>query len=110
MGVASLVLGIVSFLIGLIPFCGIIAFIPALVGLILGIVEIVKKSKAKEKKGMGIAGTILSAIAMLFIIVYTFLMSVIFAAASEYSTEYDYYDSYNYDSYDYDYDYDWDWD
>lgn len=80
MGVAALVLGIISIIIGFIPFCGAIAFIPALVGLILGIVDIVKKNKEGKPKGMAIAGTVLTAIA---IIIITFWLFVFGAAASQ---------------------------
>lgn len=73
MGVASLVLGIVSIIIGFIPFCGAIAFIPAVIGLILGIVDAVKKSKSQEPKGMAIAGIILSAIAIVVIAWWVFV-------------------------------------
>lgn len=74
MGIAALVLGIVSIIIGFIPFCGAIALVPAIVGLILGIVEIVKKKKTGEPKGMGIAGTILSGLAILIICAYVFVI------------------------------------
>lgn len=77
MGVAALVLGIISLLIGFIPVIGAIAFIPALIGLILGIVEIVKKSKSKEPKAMGIAGTVLSAIAIVIIIFWVFIVGTV---------------------------------
>lgn len=68
MGVASLVLGIVSVVFSFVPFCGIIALIPAIVGLILGIIEVVNKSKSQEPKGMAIAGLSCSAVAIVFII------------------------------------------
>ena len=58
MGIAALVIGIVSLLIAWIPCIGIIAIIPALVGLVLGIVDIVNKSKKKEPISIGVAGTI----------------------------------------------------
>ena len=67
MAVASLVLGIISLIVGFIPFCGIIALIPALIALILGIVAIVINKKKGEKIGMAVAGTILSAIAVIVI-------------------------------------------
>ena len=70
MGVASLVLGIVSVVIGFVPFCGTWAIIPAIVGLILGIIDWVKQNKAGEPKGKSIAGTILSIIAIVIIIWY----------------------------------------
>lgn len=75
MGVASLVLGIVSIVLGFIPFCGAIAFIPAVIGLILGIVDAVKKSKSQEPKGMAIAGIILSAIAIVIIGWWVFVVA-----------------------------------
>lgn len=68
MGIASLVLGIVSVVISFVPFCGIIALVPAIVGLILGIVDAVKKSKEQQPKGMAIAGIVCSAVAIVLII------------------------------------------
>ncbi len=56
-----------------------IAFIPAIIGLILGIVEIVKKSKEKASKGMGIAGTILSAISIVVMIFWFFVVGIAFS-------------------------------
>lgn len=76
MGVASLVLGIISLIIGFIPLCGAIALVPAIIGVILGIVDIVSKSKKGEKKGTAIAGLILSAIATLVIIFWVFVFGV----------------------------------
>ena len=70
MGVAALVLGIVSLVISFIPFCGTWAIIPAIVGLVLGIVDWVKKKKASEPKGKAIAGTVCSAIAIVVIAVW----------------------------------------
>lgn len=82
MGVAALVLGIISIIVGFVPFCGAIAFVPAVVGLILGIVDIVKKNKENKPKGLAIAGTILTAIAIVIIII-TFWLFVFGAAASQ---------------------------
>lgn len=72
MGVAALVLGIVSLVFGFIPFCNIFALIPAIVGLVLGIVDWVKKNKENNPKGKAIAGTVCSAIAIVIIIIYYF--------------------------------------
>ena len=68
MGIASLVLGIVAVVVSFIPFCGTWAIIPALVGLILGIIAAVQQHKAKQPKGMAIAGSVCSAVAILIII------------------------------------------
>lgn len=64
MGIAALIIGILSIIIAIIPFCGMIALLPAIIGLILGIVDVVKKSKKGEKKGIGIAGIILTGLAI----------------------------------------------
>ncbi len=74
MGIAALILGILSIIIGFIPLCGMIALVPALIGLILGIVDTVQKSKKGEKKGVSIAGIVLSAIAMIIISVWTLVI------------------------------------
>ena len=70
MGVAALVLGIISVAVGFIPFCGTWAIIPAIVGLVLGIIDCVKKSKAGNPKGKAIAGIVCSAVAIVIIIIY----------------------------------------
>lgn len=76
MDVASLVLGIISIVLGFIPLCGAIAFIPALVGLILGIIVLVKKSKDPQApKGMSIAGVALNSLAILFIFFWIFVIA-----------------------------------
>ena len=66
-----------------ISFCGAIAFVPAIIGLILGIVDIVNKKKADQPKGMAIAGTVLCGLAILFIILWLFVISAGAAVVSE---------------------------
>ena len=84
MGVAALILGIVSTIFGFVPSCGIIAFVPAVVGLILGIIDIVQKSKKNEPRGMAIAGVILTGIAIIVISLWTFIFSAIFIGTADY--------------------------
>lgn len=88
MGVASLVLGIISALLAFVPFCGYLAFLPALIGLVLGIVDIAQKGKKQEPKGQGIAGVVLNAIAIVIIIAWTVLFAAGGAAASAASEEF----------------------
>lgn len=76
MGIAALILGIISIIIGFIPLCGVIALLPAFIGLILGIVDVVLKAKKNEPKGISIAGIVLSAIAMVIIIFWVFVFGV----------------------------------
>ena len=65
MGVASLILGILSVILAFVPFIWIISIITAIVGLILGILALVKKTE----KGKSIAGIILCVITILLVIV-----------------------------------------
>lgn len=89
MGIAALILGIISFILSFIPICGLIGLVPAIIGLILGIVEVVKKSKTKEPKGLGIAGIILTAIAIVVSIVWNLVVvAAIGVAASDTATNY----------------------
>ena len=81
MGIASLVLGIISAILGFIPVCNYFATIPAIVGLVLGIVYVVKQNKIEGgKKGMGIAGIVLNAAAIVLILVWT--IAIVGAAAN----------------------------
>ena len=78
MGLAAMVIGIVAVIFGFIPFCGYFALLPAIVGLILGIIEVKKKSTAKQPKGMGMAGVVLNAVAIIVILLWT----LVFAAGA----------------------------
>ena len=73
MGVASLVIGIVAAILGFLPFCGYFAFLPAVVWLILGIVDLVKCGKENLPKNISIAGIALNGVAILVILSWTVL-------------------------------------
>ncbi len=77
MGVAAFVLGIISIIFSCIPACNYFFIIPALIGLILGIVDIISKIKNKGKKGIGIAGMILSLLALIIIVGETILLVIL---------------------------------
>ncbi len=106
MGIAALIIGIISIILGCIPFCNLFAIVPALVALVLGIIDWVKKKKNGEPKGKAIAGTICGAVALVVIVV-TYIIMLVFgigtAVFNSSLNDYDYYDYY--DDYDYDYDY-----
>jgi hypothetical protein len=87
MGIAAMVIGIVSAVLGFIPFCNYFALIPAGVGFILGIVDVAIKSnknqnlnegESKQNIGQGVAGIVLNSLAIIVIVLWTF----IFVAAS----------------------------
>lgn len=75
MGIASLVLGIISLIMSFIPFVGIIFCITAVISIILGIVSLCKK----QNKGKSIAGIITSAIAIIITILYCFVIGGLIA-------------------------------
>jgi hypothetical protein len=58
MALASMILGIISAAIGWIPLCGLIALGPAIIGIVLGSLGL----KSPHRRGMAIAGIILSVI------------------------------------------------
>lgn len=64
MGIASLILGIISIILAFVPFIWILSIITAIVGLILGIISLVKKTE----KGKSTAGIILSVITIILVI------------------------------------------
>jgi len=78
MGLAAMIIGIIAVVLGFIPFCGYFALLPAIVGLILGIVDVKQKSKTKQPKGQGMAGIVLNAVAIIVILLWT----LVFAAGS----------------------------
>ena len=73
MGIASLVLGIISLVMSIIPGLGVIFCITAVIGIILGIISLCKKLD----KGKSIAGIITSSIAIIITILYIVGMVVI---------------------------------
>lgn len=86
MGIASMVIGIIAVILAFIP-CptAILLFVPVLVGLVLGIVDVVLKSKKQKPKGCGIAGIVMNAIALINIIFWCFVFAA--AATTSVSTE-----------------------
>jgi hypothetical protein len=78
LAVASLVLGILSILLAIIPIVGFIAWIMAPVGLILGIIGLGKPTG----KGMAIAGVVCSAIGLLICIGWVILFAIGMAGAA----------------------------
>ena len=80
MGIASMVIGIIGVITSFIPCIGMLSLVPVIVGFVLGIVDTVLKGKKHQPRGMSIAGIVLNAVALLFIIV-SFLIIGASAAA-----------------------------
>lgn len=76
MGIAALILGIVSLVVACIPLCGAVALFPGLVGLTLGIVDIAVKSRRGLPKALGIVGTVLNALALLVAVLWVVMLII----------------------------------
>lgn len=102
MGIASFVLGIISLVMGWIPFLCFIMLMTAIIGLILGIIDTIKKSKTNDKnKGFSIAGLVISAISIPIIFIMSIVSSAIIVEDEEPDSIRDrYYDDYYDDDYD----------
>ncbi len=81
MGLAAMIIGIVAVVLGFIPFCGYFALRPAIIGFILGILDVKKKSAAQQPKGKGMAGIVLNAVALIVILLWTLIFAAGGAAA-----------------------------
>ncbi|MBN9759073.1 hypothetical protein Ae406Ps2_3225c [Pseudonocardia sp. Ae406_Ps2] len=77
-GVTALVLGILGLLFSFIPFIGVIAWPLVLLGLLFGVLGVVRASRGRaDNRGVAIAGTVLSAVGLVICVLY----ASVFAAA-----------------------------
>ena len=76
MDTASLVIGIVAAIIGFIPCVNVFVIIPAIVGLILGIVSFRKKSEEELPTGIALTGIILNALPLVIMTAFLVLAMV----------------------------------
>ncbi len=75
MGIAALVIGIIAAIAAIVPLCGMIVALPAgVIGAILGIIDIILKSKKGAKKGVAVAGTIVCVVAVVFALIYNAIL------------------------------------
>ncbi len=75
MDVASLIIGVVSAILGFIPCCSWLALAPAILGLVLGLVSYNRKRENDQPTGVAMAGIILNGLAILFIAGYTLIFA-----------------------------------
>lgn len=81
MGIASFVIGLICLILS--PFLSVFLILPALLALILGIVDTVIKSKKKLPKGLSIAGIVLSTIALAICILIVVFAVYVYNNASD---------------------------
>ncbi|MBN1388837.1 MAG: DUF4190 domain-containing protein [Bacteroidales bacterium] len=65
MGVAALIMGIISVVVAFIPCLGLLAFFTGIVAIVLGAIGISQASRANAPKGLGIGGLVTGALALL---------------------------------------------
>ena len=68
MDVASLVIGIISSIVGLIPCVNFFVILPAILGLILGIIAFRQKKAEDLPSGTALAGIILNSLPLLIVV------------------------------------------
>ena len=76
MDTASLVIGIISAVLGFIPCVNLFVILPAIVGLILGIISFRKKREEELPSGVALAGIILNALPL--VVMTSFLLLTMF--------------------------------
>jgi len=83
MGTASLVIGIVCAVIAVVPCCNIIAVIPSLIGLALGVCAMTGKDNDRAPQSHRIAGVVLNGAALLIIAVWTLMGALLIFLGNE---------------------------
>lgn len=64
MSIAGLVLGIIALLFAFVPFLGVIAVFPGVLGLLLALIDVIIKAKKGGGKAVGIVAIVLCALAI----------------------------------------------
>ena len=79
MGIASLVLGIVSVVLCFIPCClSYIVWFTCIIGFVLGLIDLIKKNQTGEPKGQAIAGVVLNATALPLLVLRFLFLTFLF--------------------------------
>jgi len=83
MGTASLVIGIIAIIFGFIPVVNYFVLFPALLGLVLGIIDIGIKVKQKQPKSESVCGVVLNSLAIFVIAAWTVAIALIISSSGE---------------------------
>ncbi len=75
MGTASLLIGIFTALIAFIPFLNYASVVPALIGLAIGAIELVRAREEGRPQGTAIAGTVLNSVALVNVVIWSLVLS-----------------------------------
>ena len=77
LGIAAIITAIITFLFAVIPCIGLIAIIPGIIAIVLGVVGLSQVSKNQSAKGLSIAGLIIAILACLISISQIFVVGAI---------------------------------
>ncbi len=111
MAIASLIFSIIAIILSFIPFVNIVSIACAIIAISTGIGSIIEKNK--KNKALGVAGLCVGLIALFIAIIISLvfgvgLLTYLYESSSAPDADIlnDFYENFNYDSYDYDTDYD----
>ena len=90
MGVAALVLGIITIVLAFIPFIKVVAIITGILALIFGIVDLVVNKQSGKKFSKGLVGIILALCSVWVMFISTIFSIIMLAAVVEEYDDYDY--------------------
>jgi hypothetical protein len=83
MGTASLVIGIIAIIFGFIPLLNYFLLFPALLGLVLGIIDIAIKVKHNLPRSESICGVVLNGLAIFVIAAWTVVIALIISNSGD---------------------------
>ena len=74
MGLTALILGIISVILSLIPFCNYIGLVPAIIAIVFGVVSLTQKDKNDlNHRAMSITGIVFGTLAIMISVVWSVL-------------------------------------
>jgi len=74
LGLSALILGIISVILSLIPFCNYIGLVPAIIAIVFGVVSLAQQEKNDlNHRAMSITGIVFGSLAILISVVWSIL-------------------------------------
>ena len=76
MGLTALILGILAVILSLIPFCNYVGLIPAIIGVVLGVVALTQPDDKYNSKALSITGIVFCMVAVVLSVVWSVLFLI----------------------------------
>lgn len=74
-GIAAVIIGVITFVLAIIPCLGIFAIIPGIIAVILGTIGLLQSIKSRSRTGLSIAGLVVAFIACIISVFQVFITS-----------------------------------